>query len=143
TQEHLDLVALEVDVLFLIHADDLLGTGDDARFRRRRAPHDDEGARVGIDRRHHRAQRLAARVVADGGDEIASRTDCRYVLSNVRRAAQRVPAFADPDNGDRRFRRDALHVPTKVDVEHGIADDGDPAILGPLEKAQDAIAWNR
>ena len=53
------------------------------------------------------------------------RADRTHVLRDVRRAAKRMAAVEDADDGNGRFRRDTLDFTAQVHVEHRIADDGD------------------
>ena len=68
--------------------------------------------------------------MSDGGDELKLGAHSGDVLGDVGGTAEGLHPVANADDGDGSFRRDAVHVASQVDVEHRVADDGDPAPLG-------------
>ena len=120
-----DVVGVEVGVVLLVEADDLL------RRARRRASWSSSAASTVDERRAASAPMSASmsrstsarRVVADGRHQVAAGAERRDVLGDVGRAAEGVLALADADDRDRRLGRDAVDVAAQVDVEHRVADD--------------------
>ncbi len=93
-----------------------------------------------MDRLEHPAKLPATAIVAHRGDQIAPGANGPHVLRDVARSAEGVAAFAHAHHWHRRFRRDAFDVTPQIDVEHGVADDGDSTPRSGVEEGEHAIA---
>jgi hypothetical protein len=81
-----------------------------------------ERIRIALDPRQLVAQRASREIIrAYRRDERARRPGGRHVLGNVRGTAKSERPRSNAHDWYRRLGGDAIHIPSKVDIEHGVS----------------------